>query len=110
MKVLFDHNVPSGLRKALIAHVVSFADEMGWAELSNGNLLKAADEAGFEVMLTCDQGIFYQQNLKGRKLGLVVFDTNDWKVIRRNLRHVVETVDAAGPGSFSFVDLQRRAR
>lgn len=106
MKVLLDHNAPYGLRKALIGHEVLLADELGWAEVANGDLLRVAEKAGFAVRLTCDKNLSYQQNLKGRKLALVVLDTNNWKILRRNLRQIVETVDKATPGSFQFVAIQ----
>ncbi len=73
MKVLFDHNVPRKLRRHLRVYAVRTAEEMDWNELVNGQLLRAAEDAGFDMMLTADQSIAYQQNLKGRKLALVVF-------------------------------------
>jgi len=76
LKVLFDHNVPWKLRRALFAHEVSTADDMGWATIANGALLTAAEIGGFDLFLTCDQNISYQQNLKGRRLALVVLSTN----------------------------------
>ena len=83
MRILLDDNVPVPLRSWLIGHQVETAYERGWAELSNGVLLQMAEEAGFEVMITADQGIRYQQNLSGRRLALVVIDTNDWTRIRK---------------------------
>jgi len=76
LKVLFDHNVPKKLRRALAAHEVSTAAEIGWATIENGDLLKLAESGGFDLLLTCDQNISYQQNLKGRQLALVVLSTN----------------------------------
>jgi len=83
VKVLFDHNVPYGLRKALTDHSVFLADQMGWAEIGNGELLRRAEEAGFEVMLTCDQNLIYQQNMAKRQIALVIPGTNNWHLIQR---------------------------
>jgi hypothetical protein len=62
MKVLFDQGTPAPLRHALVGHSVSTAYEMGWAKLENGDLLNAAD-ASFDVFVTTDQNLRYQQNL-----------------------------------------------
>ncbi len=77
MRVLFDYNTPAPLRYWLIGHQVETAYERGWAELSNRALLGTAEATGFDGMVTTDKGIPYQQNLIGRKLALVVIDTND---------------------------------
>ncbi len=103
MRVLFDHNVPHRLRTSLTGHEVTTADEMGWAELENGELLRAAEDCSFEVMVTADKNLAYQQNLAGRKLALVVLSTNNWNVLKRNIPLVVEAVSAAGAGSFQLV-------
>jgi hypothetical protein len=105
VKALFDHNVPHKLRRSLPGHDVMTADEMGWAELENGDLLSVAEVAGFAVMVTADKNLSYQQNLQGRTLSLVVLSTNDWKVIKENPTPVVIAVDSASPGSFRVVSL-----
>jgi predicted nuclease of predicted toxin-antitoxin system len=84
VKVLFDHNVPHKLRRFLPSHEVSTADEMGWAELENGQLLQAAQQAAFAAMVTGDKNLSYQQNLQGRSLSLIVLSTNNWNVIKLN--------------------------
>jgi hypothetical protein len=88
------------------AHDVSTADEMGWSELENGELLRAAEVAGFAVMITGDKNISSQQNLRGMTLALVVLSTNNWNVLKHNPRPVAEAVDAAEPGSFQVVRLE----
>ncbi len=107
MRVLFDNNVPRRLRRYLVGHSAVTAAEMDWTRLVNGQLLGAAEEAGFEVMLTADQSIVYQQNLKGRKLALVVMDTNDWGKIRLNIAPVAEAISRARPGSYETLALGR---
>ncbi len=99
MKVLFDHNIPHKLRHSMPAHNVSTADEMGWSELENGELLPAAEVAGFVVMVTGDKNLSFQQDLRGMELALVVLSTNNWNVVKHNFQLVVEAVDAPKPGS-----------
>ena len=103
MRVLFDHNVPHKMRRHLEGHEVFTAEEMGWAELENGELLQTAEAVGFPVMVTCDQNISYQQNMAGRRLALIVLSTNNWNILKLNLEPVVEAVNAAKTGSFAFV-------
>ncbi len=105
MKVLFDHNVPHKLRRSLIGHDVSTAEVMGWAELENGDLLRAGEDAGFALMVTCDKNISYQQDLRDRRLALVVLSTNDWNIVKHRTQPIVAAVDAATEGSFQYVKL-----
>jgi hypothetical protein len=76
LRILFDKNVPYPLLRYLAKHDVHTAEELGWARLANGDLLRSGEDAGFEIMVTADQNLEYQQNLKGRKLALVVLSTN----------------------------------
>lgn len=66
MKIVFDQGTPAPLRHQLLGHDVSTAGEMGWSALSNGDLLSAAGEA-FDLLVTTDQNLRYQQNLAGRR-------------------------------------------
>jgi len=66
VRVLFDQGTPAPLRLALAAHLVETAYELGWATLKNGELISAAEAAGFEVLLTTDKNLRYQQNLSAR--------------------------------------------
>jgi hypothetical protein len=65
MLILFDHGTPRGIVRSLHPHIVKEAKAQGWDTLSNGELLKAAEEAGFDVLLTTDKNLRYQQNLRG---------------------------------------------
>lgn len=76
MRVLFDKNVPYGARHFLSSHQVETVEDRGWARISNGELLQAAEAAGFEVVVTADQNIVYQQTLEGREIALVVLGSN----------------------------------
>lgn len=97
-RILLDQNVPFGIPRLLPGHEVSTAYRMGWAALSNGDLLRAAEAAGFEVMITCDQNIGYQQNLAARKIALVALEANNWDVIRKNAVAVLDAVSRSRPG------------
>jgi hypothetical protein len=72
MRVLFDHGTPIGISRSLAGHEVTEARDRGWDKISNGELLSKADAEGFEILLTTDKNIRYQQNLKGRKIAIVV--------------------------------------
>ena len=105
MLVLFDHSTPAPLRYALAGHPVVEAIERGWERLVNGDLLDAAEAAGFEVFVTADKNIRYQQNLTRRKIAVVVLKNAQWPVLRRYVERVVAAVDAATPGSYTEVDI-----
>jgi predicted nuclease of predicted toxin-antitoxin system len=103
VKVLFDHNVPRKLRHALTEHVVTTADEMGWSTLENGDLLRVAEAARYDVMVTCDKNLSYQQNLQQRLIGMIVLSTNDWNVLKLRTALVVEAVASSQIGSFQLL-------
>ena len=77
----------------------------GWEQTSNGALIKAAEEAGFEVLVTTDKNIRYQQNLQGRKIAFVVLANQQWLVLRRYVERVVAAVNAATSGSYIEVEI-----
>jgi len=105
MLILFDHSTPAPLRYALKGHVVVEAFERGWERLANGALLDTAEAAGFELLLTADKNLRYQQNLTGREIAIVVLGNAQWPTLRRYVERVVAVVDAAPPGSFAEVEI-----
>jgi hypothetical protein len=106
LRILFDKNVPVGVRHFLSGHEVSTFVEMRWhPQLENGELLKACEVAGFDVMVTSDQNIVYQQNLTRRKLALVVLGSNIWPIVRKHSATIAARVDAARPGSYGLVEM-----
>src|SRR5579859_841159 len=105
MLVLFDQGTPVPLRPFLIGHAVETAAQRGWNKLKNGELLEAAEEAGFEVLVTPDKNIRYQQNLALRSIALVVLGTPQWPVLCEHVDRVVNAVNAAQPGSYTVVDI-----
>jgi hypothetical protein len=68
-------------------------------------LIAAAEAASFEVLLTTDKNLRYQQNIKDRKIAFVVIGNQQWPVLRRYVDRVIAAVDAATPGSFTEVDI-----
>jgi hypothetical protein len=106
MLILFDHGAPKGVARALRSHTVVTAKSRGWDRLTNGALLKAAEEAGVDLLFTTDQRIRYQQNLTGRKIALVVLaGTTKWSRVRLHLDRISAAVNACIPGSYAEVDI-----
>ena len=98
-------NVPYGVLEFLQGHQVELEEDLGWARISNGDLIKTAEAAGFDTVLTADQNIVYQQNLKGRKVALVVLGSNIWPVVLQHAAAIATQVDSARPGSYAFLEM-----
>ena len=103
MLVLFDQGTPAPLRHALSGHVVETAYERGWSSLKNGELIAAAESAGFDVFVTTDKNLKYQQNLEGRSVAIVVLHTTSWPRIQQALPRVVAAVANANKGNYTEV-------
>jgi hypothetical protein len=102
MRILLDQGTPAPLRQELPGHSISTAYEMGWAELDNGALLTAAD-GSFDIFITTDQNLRYQQNLAGRKLAIVVLPTTSWPKIQAHLPAIAAAIENMQPGNFHEV-------
>ena len=100
MRILFDHGTPRGISRFLSGHTVTQARQRGWDTLSNGDLLAEAERAGFDVFVTADKNIQYQQNLSGRKIAVVVLSTPQWPLVRLHADKIAAAVHAAAPGSY----------
>jgi predicted nuclease of predicted toxin-antitoxin system len=107
MRILFDQGTPVPLRKALTNHEVTTAYERGWSELKNGELLNAAEEEGFDVFVTTDSNLKYQQNLQSRRIAIIVLTTTSWPRIRQAIETVVLAVDGASEGMYVEVAIPR---
>lgn len=105
MRVLFDQGVSVPLRRSFTDHEVSTAYERGWSTLRNGNLLDAAEQAGFEVFLTTDQNLRYEQNIDARSISIVILSTTSWPRIKLAAHQVLAALQEASPGTFSFVEV-----
>lgn len=99
MRILFDQGTPAPLRQHLSGHTVSTAFELGWSALTNGDLLAAA-EAQFDLFLTTDQNIRYQQNLTGLRLAILVLPTTNWPEIQKHTDEVNAAVSSSKPGGY----------
>jgi len=77
--------------------------ELAWSTLQNGALISQAEAAGFEVLVTTDQNLKYQQNLRGRRLAVVVLLSTSWPKIQARVSAVATAVDEATLGSYTEV-------
>jgi hypothetical protein len=103
MRILFDQGTPAPLRNALPGHLVEAAYERGWSTLSNGNLLAEAEAASFELFVTTDQNLSYQQNLTRRILSILVLPTTRWPIIQQHTTEIIQAIDSIQPGEFREV-------
>ena len=110
MKILFDHGTPRSIARSLAEHQVTRAAQMGWQELENGVLIQNAEEAGFDLFLSTDRNIRYQQNLKHRKMAIVVLTDQQWPNVKLHLDNISRAVNAAQPGSFAEVEIPLAAK
>jgi hypothetical protein len=108
MRILFDQGTPVPIAAYLPEHTVRTTLQEGWDRLANGDLLLAAEAAGYDILLTTDNNPGYQQNLKGRKIAIVVISRNRWRLVQRMIRKIVVAVNTAGPGSFTLVEIPAR--
>ena len=107
MSIIFDQATPVPIRPYLEGHTVRTAAQQGWEKIGNGDLLTAAEEAGFDMLLTTDKNMRYQQNLAGRKIAVVVLGQQQWPQLRPHIQRVIEAVNAAKPGSYAEVEIPR---
>ena len=108
MLVLFDQGTPVPIASFLVGHMVKTARQQGWDTLTNGELLRMAEEAGFDVLLTTDKNLAYQQNLKGRRIGIVVLARNRWSMVKLAVPEIVAAVNGCSPGRYLMVDVPDR--
>jgi hypothetical protein len=108
MRILFDNGTPNPIAESLTGHEVAFARQIGWHELRNGDLLQQAENAGFDVLLTSDKNMRYQQNLTHRKIAIVVLGNQQWPDVSLHLDRIAEAVKAATPGSCVEVEIPRK--
>jgi len=106
MKILFDQGVPVPLRRFLHPHSVDTAAERGWSQLRNGDLLNQAESQGYELFITTDKNLRYQQNLSARMIGVLVLSTTSWPRIRQCVETIRETVLAFKVNGYEEIAIQ----
>lgn len=110
MRVLLDNNVHQDLAKLLTGHEVIHARQMGWGRLLNGDLIAAAESEGFDLMITADKNLQYQQTIAGRKLVIVVLNALfiKWAYIEPLVPQVLAALDSKlAPGAFIVISPEK---
>jgi hypothetical protein len=105
MNILFDQGTPAPLRSFLVGHTVVTAFEKGWSTKENGDLIREAEAAGFEVLLSTDTNLKYQQQVRGRLIGIVVLSSTSWPKIQRKIPAVVAGVETVGRGGYLEIEI-----
>jgi hypothetical protein len=105
MKILFDNGTPWPIAKRLAGHEVTFARRIGWHELKNGELIQQAEDAGYDLLISTDKNIRYQQNLGGRKIALIVLGNSQWPQVQLRLDEIAAAVESCAPGEYIEVEI-----
>jgi len=105
MRILFDQGTPLPLRDHLINHTVATVFELGWSTLENGRLLAEAENS-FDLFITTDQQIRYQQNLAGRQLAILVLLSTSWPHIKMRIPQIQLTIDGIKSGDYREVAMK----
>ena len=109
MRILFDNGVPKRVADCLTEHEITYARQIGWHQLKNGELIEQCERAGYNVLLSTDKNMRYQQNLTGRILAIVILGNQQWPDVRPHLDRIAAAVNAATPGSYTEVEIPRRS-
>ncbi len=109
MNILFDQGVPVPLRRHLVADSIATVYEQGWSTLINGALLSAAEDAGFTVLITTDQNLRYQQNLRARQIAIVVLMSTSWPRIQRIIPTIVTALATLPPHGYREIEVPFRS-
>ena len=105
MKILFDQGTPVPLRRYLSGHTIDTAYERGWSELSNGDLLTMAEQEGYELLITTDRNLHYQQNLAMRQIAIIVLMSTSWPRIKQQTNRIQAVVDAIQPHDYQEISI-----
>ena len=105
MRILFDQGTPVPLRKYLTEHSVTIAYEEGWSNLSNGDLLKSAEGKGYQIFVTTDRNLRYQQNLSDRQMAIVVLLSTSWPKIRTQTDKVCDVINEIKLGDYVEISI-----
>lgn len=105
MKILFDQGTPVPLRRSLLSHTVDTAYERGWSTLANGNLLDTAEREGYNLLVTTDRNLRYQQNLTNRRIAIVVLLSTSWPRIQKHQDEIRNAIDTIVPGAYLEIEI-----
>lgn len=100
MKVLLDVCTPVQVRQALLGHEIHTAVKMGWGQLENGELLRVAESAGFDLFIVCDKNLRTQQNLAGRRLAILELWTNHRPTLEQHFALIRQNAERMQPGEY----------
>ena len=104
MRILFDECVPWPMHRLLTSHSCTSVPAQGWSGIRNGELLQKA-EGEFDLFITSDQNIRYQQNLAGRLIAILELSTNDLRRIQMAGTLIVEATEKIQPAEFRHLDI-----
>ncbi|MEI7952601.1 MAG: DUF5615 family PIN-like protein [Synechococcaceae cyanobacterium ELA182] len=105
MRILFDQGTPVPLRRSLSGHDVATAYELGWSTVTNGDLIRLAEQEGYELLITTDTNLRYQQNLKDRNLAILVLTTTSWPRIRQVTDRIQDTIALIETGGYEELSI-----
>ena len=103
MKILLDHGTPRPLGRELLGHSVDTAADKRWDQLANGDLIDRAEQDGYEILITTDQSMRHQQNIAGRRLGIIVLRSGAWHYTESRIEEIRSAVADVQPGEFREV-------
>ncbi|MBC7784763.1 MAG: DUF5615 family PIN-like protein [Burkholderiales bacterium] len=104
MKILLDECVPWPLRKVLTAQSFETAQHRGWAGIKNGELIKLA-EGEFDLFVTADQNLRYQQNLEGKMIAIIELSTNKLRRLVASAELINNAIATIQPGEFRILQI-----
>ena len=105
MRILFDQGTPVPLRRSLNGHIVATAYELGWSTVTNGDLIRLAEQEGYELLITTDTNLRYQQNLRSRSIAILVLTTTSWPRIRQVVGEIQVAVAAIHEGDYREIPI-----
>ena len=105
MKILFDQGTPVPLREHLLSHSIDTAYELGWSQLRNGELLSEAEQHGYEIFITTDRNLKYQQNLSEREIAIVVLLSTSWPRIQLKIETIQAAVNSIAVGDYIEIEI-----
>ena len=105
MRVLFDQGTPVPLRQYLSDHTVDTTFERGWSTLQNGELLSVCEQNEYELLISTDQNLKYQQNLSDRQLAIIVLLSTSWPRIQLRVDDIRVAVQEISPGDYREISI-----